>query len=281
MKFLKKLILFFSFSFGTFCNEDDNDDDDNYEEVEIIKKKKINKKNKPKNKKSKGRSGIIHTITDKIHICTDFYIINIPNIKEIGLNADLKNINNNIGGNIDAITWLCPTAFLGYNLSRSTGISIKIGCANTLQTQINRFKFKAAIVYRLNLNLFLSLRLLFEGGVGYCFGLKEDNRKIKVDIGNSSILKNLSSFFDTKVDPLIFCANIGVGFLFISIHLGGEFSLSKLLSKHDGTSVNNNYQNIFNDYLNKKGPNYLIDMLNISVRIYPLIIFDYLIGWFI
>ena len=280
MDFLRKLICFFSLSFSIFAysdNYDDNyDDDDDYEEVKIIKKKK----NKPK-QKSKQRSGIIHILADKIHLCTDFNIINVPNIKEIALNTDLKNINNKIDDSLGVLTYLCPTAFLGYNFSKSAGISIKAGVANTLQTQINRYKFKVGVVFRYNLNLLLSLRLLFEGGVGYCFGLKEDNRKFKVDNGNLPIFKDLSSFFDTKVDPLIFCANFGIGFLFFSVHLGGEVSLSKLLSKHDGTSVNNSYQNIFNEYLNKKGTNYLIDILNISLRIYPLMFVDYLIGWLI
>lgn len=284
MKILKKLIVFLSFSFGTFC-EDDSYDDESYEETKTVtttvRKKGKNKESKGKSKRTKGRSGIIHTLTDKIHMCTDFDIINVPNAKEMVLNTDLKNINVSIINKKNVITWVCPTCFLGYNFSRSTGISIKIGCANTLQTQINRYKFKAGVVFRYNLNLLLSLRLLFEGGVGYCFSLKEDNRKFKVDNGNSSILKDLSSFFDTKLDPLIFCANFGIGFLFFSFHLGGEVSLSKLLSKHNGTSVNNKYQNLFNEYLNKKGINYFIDMLNISFRIYPLILVDYLIGWLI
>jgi len=283
MDFLRKLICFFSLSYSVFAYDDNYDDDDDYEEVKIIKKKKHNNRNnnRKSNKNSKQRSGIIHTLTDKIHLCTDFNIVNGPNIKEIALNTDLKNINNKTDDSLGVLTYICPTAFLGYNFSRSTGISIKTGVANTLQTQINRYKFKVCVVFRYNLNLLLSLRLLFEGGVGYCFGLKEDNRKFKVDNGNSSIFKDLSTFFDTKVDPLIFCANFGIGFLFFSFHLGGEVSLSKLLSKHDGTSVNNNYKNIFNEYLNKKGTNYLIDMLNISLRFYPLMLVDYILGWLI
>ena len=282
MNLVKKILLFFSFSFVTFCNdEEDYDDNDEYEEVEVIRKKKKNTKKKPKKKKSKGRSGIIHTLTDKIHFCVDIDVVNVPYIKENILNKDLNNINNRDISSLNAINWFCPSFLIGYNFNNSKGISFKIGFANTLQTQINRYKFKAGIVFRYDLNLFLSLRLLFESGIGYCFGLKEDNRKIRVDNGGSSVFKNLSSFFNTKVDPLIFSAIFGIGLLFLSVHIGGEVSLSKLLSKHDGTSVNNDYQNIFNNYIESKGSNYIVDMLNVSVRFYPLKLVDYLIGWLI
>ena len=281
MKFLKKLILFFSFSFGTFCNDDYYDDDDDYEEVEIVKKKKINKKNKRKNKKSKGRSGIIHTLTDKIHSCVEFNIINASNVKEIAFNKGLKEIDNKINASLSILKYLCLTTYSGYNFNNSKGVSLKFGFANTLQTQINRYQFKVGVVFRYNLNLLLSLRLLFESGVGYCFWLDEDNRKFNIENGKSPIYKNLSSFFDTKLDPLIFCANFGIGFLFFSVHIGGEVSLSRLLSTRNSTSVNNSYKKILDGYINEKGIDYLVDILNVSLRIYPLIFVDYLIGWLI
>ena len=282
MDFLKKLILFFSFSFGTFCNEDDNDDDDDYEEVEIVKKKKINKKNKPKSKKSKGRSGIIHTLTDKIHMCTDFYIINGPYLAEKNIIKDIEKLATNTPDfSKCCLTYLCPSAFIGYNFDNSRGVSLKIGVANILQTQISRYKFKAAIIYRRNLNLLLSLGILFEGGIGYCFGSGDDKRIFKSDNNNSSNGQKLSSFFNTKVDQLIFCANIGVKFLFFSIHLGGEVSLSKLLSKRNNNHVSSTYKEVFDKYISTKGRSYIDDMTIISVRIYPFKIVDYFIGWLI
>lgn len=287
MDFLKKLILFFSFSFGTFCDDDYyNYDDNDDEEVEIIKKKKINKRNKgnkPKKKISKGRSGLIHSLTDRLYVCADFYILNMANATDLSLDKDFKSASdfNDVRNNCSSIQWAAPTAYIGLNFNNRNFITMKFGIANTLQTQIKRYKYKAGIVYRYNLNLLLSIRLLFECGIGYCFGLKEDNRKIKVDSGNSSILKNLSSFFNTKLDPLIFSANIGVGFLFLSVHLGGEFSLSRALSKYDGTSVNSIFKDIFDKYVDGKGFSYFVDMFNISVRIHPLMFIDLLLGWII
>lgn len=281
MDFLRKLICFFSFSYSIFAYDDYYDDDNDYEEVQVIKKKKPNSRRNKRKGNRKQRSGIIHTITDKTHICVDATLFNFSNLKEISLFTDITKLDDAIKNENNVLTWVCPTLFLGYNFNNSKGISLKIGAANTLQTQIERYKFKLGVVFRYNLNLFLSLRLLFEAGLGYCFVTKEDNRMFKVSNGGSLVNKNLSSFFNTKIDPLIVCANIGVGFLFLSVHLGGEISFSRLFSEYNGDSVNNKYQNVLSQYLDRKWSNYVIDVFNISMRFYPLKLVDYIIGWLI
>ena len=275
MSCLKKLLVLFGLSFDIFCYDDEDDDYDDDDEVVYVKKKKKIKKNK---KIKKGRSGIFHTLRDKMDLSLNAILGNFSYIAD---NNFLNKYNNLSNTNLinKSIDYLSFSALVGFNYRKSKGIGLKIGMANCLQTQINRYNFKCILLSKFDFNLLLSLRIILETGFGYSFLEKKDERIFCVN-GNNKY--KLSDYYDTNFwDSSLVYLSLGVGFMFFSLHIGGEFSVLRLFTKPIEKTVDSKYKTLFNDFKNNKIKSLLIDLCNVELRFHPLILVDYILGWLI
>ena len=269
-----KLLFYFSYLNLSFAeNYDDYNDDDM---VYVKKKNRSNRRN--------NRNGLIHKLEDNINLSININAINHSFLKYKSivneLNKDIKKNSDSSDGKLINLSKKClyycqPSFNIGYKFNKQLEVDLNIGIANDLATQFKKYILNVNLIIRKTNDFILGTKILSESGIGYCLFERRENSLI---VGE----EDLTQLFDFKLDPLVLHFNVGIKFLFVSVHIGGMLSLGKLTGKEkedNGISNSDNpaYWNDYNDILK----NMLTDITNVSIRIYPITLTDKILGWLI
>ena len=146
------------------------------------------------------------------------------------------------------------------------GLAIKFGVNKRLQTLISRYmlKFSTTVNYYKYLGKNITLNL--EGGLGFCFN--EISRFFITNIRPDGIseFNDLSNYFNTKIENILLSLYAGLEYKFISLHIGGDVSLTKILSYKINREVDNKYKELIYNFENNKISSYIYDLLCLELR---------------
>ena len=257
--FAKRLILVFISSFNIFCysdDEEDEDDDDIKDRKIVFISKYINNEDTEDYDESK-EIGFLK----KSDIYLSLNVLNVPSFIEIG---HFNSISQD-----DVYTllyYLDPVLSFEYKIKDNLGLAIKFGVNKRLQTLINRYMLKLCTTVNYYKYLGKNITLNREGGLGFCFN--ELYRFSLKNIGPNGLWEynHIQDYFDTTIENILLSLYGGLEYKFISLHIGGDVSLTKMLSYRLNKDVDDKYKELLYTFENNKISSYIYDLLCLEFR---------------
>jgi len=258
--FVKRLILIFISCFNIFCYFDDEEDDDNdikCKKIVFISKYHINDEKQDAYGENK-KIGFLK----KSDIYLSLNVLNVPSFIEIG--------HFNLISENDEYSWLYyldPVLSFEYKIKDNLGLAIKFGANKRLQTLINRYMLKLCTTVNYYKYLGKNITLNIEGGLGFCFDelIRFSLKNIGPD-GRLEFYNHLYDYFDTTIENILLSLYAGLEYKFISLHIGGDVSLTKILTSSLNREVDAKYKELIYKFENNKITSYIYDLLCLEFR---------------
>lgn len=268
--FAKRLILIFISCFNIFCYFDDDDDDDDNDrrgkKIVFISKYHINNEETDDYDEPK-KVGFLK----KSDIYLSLNVLNVPSFIEIG--------HFNLISESDDYTllyYLDPVLSFEYKIKDNLGLAVKFGVNKRLQTLISRYMLKFCTTVNYYKYLGKNITLNLEGGLGFCFN--ELYRFSLKSIGSDGRLEfyHIPDYFDTVIENILLSLYAGLEYKFISLHIGGDVSLTKILTSSLNREVDDRYKELIYRFENNKITSYIYDLLCLEFRFHFLKLVDFL-----
>ena len=162
--------------------------------------------------------------------------------------------------------YLDPVLSFEYKIKDNLGLAIKFGANKRLQTLISRYMLKFCTTVNYYKYLGKNITLNLEGGLGFCFnGLTRFSLKnIKPD--GRLEYNHIQDYFDTVIENVLLSLYTGLEYKFISLHIGGDVSLTKIFTSSLNKQVNAEYKELIYRFKNNKITSYIYDLLCLELR---------------